>query len=429
MQRIRTRGVSSHLLTAALALGVFPVGICQGVSAAVESFLAEPDPSAAEAQLRSILADPGISAVELMKTLPVKPTGAWAASGTYRLPAGPVHLEVHYATPPGHSHQTEALPLVMNISGGVFAQNFNPPSGYIQVWVPKFNPPEFSDEGRDAFLKVARDACHRLNGDPERIWLTGFSWAAHAASDTAVHRPGFVRAIAPIGGGPRRTHFRLLKNLSGTLVRFYCGGRDDPELVWNLREMEKRAPGLKVDARLTIDPDQGHTYPLRGSDSIVTDFAAVPANPPALLASRFSTALWADGVAVESPVLRFDKIDESRVKVRPRVPVPATASHDEQRRLTIKAYEKAVVTLRSQASVEVKSGALRIEVASEGVLEASLFLRAPHVAPGTKLTVVTGARKHFEGEATASAETILREVRRTGERLRPTFQIIPVKLR
>jgi hypothetical protein len=106
-----------------------------------------------------------------------------------------------------------------------------------------------------------------------------------------------------MGGGPRRTWFRLLAQLASTRVRAFCGAKDDPELVWNLREVEHLVPKLKLDFALTLDPEAGHALPLKGIDgvaAVVRDTTAL--DPPVARAGT----LLADAINVESPILRID---------------------------------------------------------------------------------------------------------------------------
>jgi hypothetical protein len=283
--------------------------------------------------------------------------------------------------------------------------------------VPGYTPPEFTDEGRDAFLKVLHGAVRAAHGDPDRLWLTGFSWAALASYDTALHRPGVLRGIVPLGGGPRRVHYRLFPNVAPTVIHSFCGGKDDPELVWNLKEVARIAPKLKLEARVTIDPANGHSLPLLGQE---TGTAAVSETPPLdapVLPSE--GVLLADGPNVATPLMVVLEVDPKRVAVPQRVPVSASLDADGQRRATIKAMDGKVARL--EWKLARVGEAVRLDLAPDGVKKIQVRLRPPWVERGQDCTVRLKGKTVFAGKVEPDARAILMSARAEGNRTRPVL--------
>lgn len=387
------------------------------LGAAVEGFLGEREDAAAARRLQEILARPGLTGDAVAAAL--RDVKLPSASEVQALvPWRDQHLAASIRIPAGIDRESPRLPAVFDIAEGRVAPHLGL-AGAVVVSIPGYTPPEFSDEGRDGFLKALRWAAHLGHGDPDRLWLCGFSWAGHASYDTALHRPDQLRGIIPLGGGPRRTHFRLLPNLRGTEVFSGCGGKDDAELVWNLEEVARMAAGLKLAVRVTIDPARGHELPLKGMDEAAAQVMALPARAAKLPASG---TILADGPLVESPLLRIDEVDPARVVVPPRVPVSASLSKDGQRRATVKAMEKAVVRLRWK--VEDTAGGRVVTLDPDGVRAATLFLRAPWFEPGSKVLVKARGKTVYDAVLAADPASLLADARRTGERLRPALATI-----
>jgi hypothetical protein len=347
--------------------------------------------------------------------------GPLAREATMLVPFRDQHLSATVLTPEGHARGGQRLPVVFDISGGEAAPWLKL-EGAVVAFVRGYTPPEFSDEGRDGFLKVLRSAAHHAHGDPDRLWLCGFSWAGHASYDVAIHRPWGVRGIVPMGGGPRRTWFRVLAQLAPVKVASFCGAKDDPELVWNLREVGRLAPKLKLDHALTLDPDQGHSLPLRGIEGVAGLVNDTPARQPALPPSG---TLLADGALIESPLVRVDAVDERRVAVPARVPVSASLSPDAQRRATIDAMAGKVVKLTWK--IDEKKDETVLTLSADGVTAATVFLRDGAFTPGRKVTLRAGGKVAFSDVLAGDPKTMASEARRTGERLRVALRAIAVK--
>lgn len=400
-----------------------------GLRAAVEAYFAVREDDAAETALAEILARPDADAPALYAAVTAPPPAAPART-VEPLPYAGDLLQVSYFSGRPRAPGDPRLPVVLDVSYGSITGNFPESGEYLVAHVNGYTPPEFSDVGRNGFLKLLRHAAWRLGGDPDRLWMTGFSWAAHASCDTAAHRPHWLRGIAAVGGGPRRKHFRLFPNLAGLEYRMWCGAKDDEELVWNVKETKLLAPKHGFAATLALDPDVGHTFPLKGFDDLPTTFRDVPARTTEQLLKALALPLYADGPGVESPLLRIDAVDEKRVAVPDRVPVDASASYDEKRRRTLKAYEKSVVKAQAKLALGPleKNGppATSIALELDGVRAATVFLRAPFAESGRRVVVKARGKVLHDAPLEIDRATLLREVRRTGERLRPALRAVTV---
>ena len=74
----------------------------------------------------------------------------------------------------------------------------------------------------------------RLNIDPSRVYLTGYSMGGFAAFDTAEEFPELFAAVAPVAGGGDRSRAELLKDLP---IRAYHGDSDEVVSYRHSQEM------------------------------------------------------------------------------------------------------------------------------------------------------------------------------------------------
>ena len=379
----------------------------------VEAWLAEPDEDVARKGLEELLARPDADGPRILAALRSRPREVLQA---FRLmvPHAGLNLAVEVQVPEGHGANDLPLPVVLDISGGGVLQTA-PLPGVITVAIPGYTPPQFSHEGRDGFLKALRLAAFAANGDPERLWLTGFSWAGHACYDVALHRPGVLRGILPAGGGPRHVWFRILRNIQGVKVRAFVGEQDDPILVWNLHEVDRIAGELELDHQATFVPEAGHVLPLSGMETNAPTMLAAGTRPPPIEKGT----LFVDEALVGLPWLRVDVVDERRVAVPKRITLRPGMSEDAQRRALLGAMEKAVARVR-WTLVRSEHG-LRIDLVPDGTRSATVFLRDDMLPPGTPVEIRWKGRSKFKGPAAPDPRVLLEEARRTGDRFHPAY--------
>ncbi|MBL8724917.1 MAG: hypothetical protein JNK49_12780 [Planctomycetes bacterium] len=391
------------------------------LQAAVEQYLAEREDAAAATLLTTLLLRPDAHASAVAAALAAAPA-ALAARMDLSVPWCDQIVQAAVFVPPGHTRSAPPLPILLVPGGNDGALAAMHLGNTIRMYfVGLYTPPEFSDEMRDGYLKVLRAGAHLANGDLGRLWIGGFSWAGHSAIDTALHRPGTLCGNIPTGGGPRRQHFRLLRHLEGVATLSFCGGKDDPELLWNLRELARIAPGLKIPAVVTIDPERGHQLPLLGMDGIG---AHIERSRPRPLALPREGALLAEVAKVASPYLRIDAIDAARVRIPAQVQVGAKASPDEQRRAILRSMEGKVVKLVWR--LEEKVGERVLTLTGDGVQQATVFLRGPTFGAGDKVTIRVGSRVVATGPLVAEVRSMLEDARYSGNRTAPALRRVVV---
>jgi hypothetical protein len=407
------------LLAAALLAAQDRTAAGSGLAEAVEAYLAATGEAEAARLLERILSRPDATPEGVLAAVQATPRGP--IPDGIQVPWRDQLLQVRLRWPAGHGREGPRLPLVLDISGGNVADQLGL-LGVIVAAVPAYTPPEFSDEGRDAFLKVLQAAAHAAHGDPARLWLCGYSWAAHASYDTALHRPGWIRGLIALGGGPRRVHFRLLPNLRSTRVLGLCGRGDDPELVWNLEELRRLAPKHGVDFDLVLDPQAGHSLPLRGQErasSIVLEAPPGPGRPAA------QGLLLADAPLVATPWLAVLQVDGKRTEVPARVPVPASLDRDGQRRATLRAMENQVARFRWRHGLRGEETVLDFEL--DGVRAAEFRPREPWLVPGARILVRARGKVVFQGEVRPEPRAILESARAEGTRIHPALMRLSLR--
>ena len=359
----------------------------------------------------------------LLKAVSAAPPRPTTETLTLTVPWFGQPLAVSVALPKGYAASTAPPPVALDISNSVARQlQWTAP---VLCYVAGYTPDQFSDEGRDAFRKILHATSFAVGGDPDRFWLAGFSWGGHAALDVGEHRPGLARGIVALGGGPRRSHFRLLKNLGKTSITSCVGGKDDPEMVWNLEEVGRMAKGLGLDWHFTLDKEAGHTLPLAGMDDVaarVDETAALPAAIPD------HGTLFADGDLVALPWLEIVEVDPSAVAVPDRFPVDASLPKDAQRRAMVKAMAGQFAKVDWKLAKDGKDGVgVALELSAKGVKRAAVLLKAPWFDLGKPLKVVVNKKSVCEGPIAVDPATLLKEARRTGDRQRPTVKRVEVK--
>lgn len=405
-------------LTALTAAGL-PLVAQESLLTAVEQTLAAEQTADFDRRLEALQTRADASGDALFEALTRRPP---LLRGDERIvvPVGGQQIEVKMHAPP----QREAdrpLPLLLIVNWSSQPLHDAVYDHVITAEMPDYHPPQFSDEGRDAHAKILRTVAYRAGGDPDSLWFTGYSWGGHACWDDALHRPGLLRGFIGRGGGPRRTTFRLLPNLASLRVLAVCGGKDDPELVWNLREVLRDGKELGFAIDYWEDPESGHDQPLPGEyEGGMALLATAPAGPPPARG-----VLLADGPHVEHPLFRIDEVDASKCAIPDRIAVSPRLSADEQRRATLRAMAGAVASVAWE--ITTKQGVKTITLHGKGVRRGQLSLREPWFARGDQVRVVVGGRTLFQGELTVEPRALLGEARRTGERLRPALRTVDMR--
>lgn len=338
---------------------------------------------------------------------------------TFEVPCGGMRLTVK-ASAPADRAADRLLPVLyaFNGTGDLLQGAVTQP--VIVAGMSGYMADQFSDLERAAHLKTLNTIAWRTGGDPDALWWTGFSWGGHACWDDTLHRPGWARGFVGRGGGPRRTSFRLLPNLVGTELLSVCGTKEDPELLWNLREVKRTHQTMGLRFTAWEAADQGHVQPLTGEREAGLAMLATPSTPER--PPQFT--LLADGPNVEHPLFLAVEVDERAVAVPDQVPVSASLSPDEQRRATVRAMQKQVASVRWQ--IASKGAVKTITLQAKGVRRGRLALRAPWFVVGEQVRVMVGNKERFAGALQVDPRTLLDEARRTGDRLRPALRVVEI---
>lgn len=385
---------------------------------AVNACLDAADDSGYERQRDELLARSDATGDALLAAVTTRPEPL-RGEITFVLPFADTPLTV-VARAPTDRAPDQLLPVLYAFNGTGDLLRGAEPQPIIVASMSGYLADQFSDLERAAHLKTLNAIAWRTGGDPNALWWTGFSWGGHACWDDAMHRPGWARGFVGRGGGPRRTAFRLLPNLVGTELLSICGTEDDPELLWNLREVKRTHQTMGLRFTNWEAADQGHVQPLAGERDAGRRLFATPCadeRPQQFL-------LLADGPNVEHPLFLVAAVDERAVVVPDQVPVSASLSPGGQRRATVRAMQKQVVSVRWQIS---SKGAVKtITLQAKGVRRGRLALRAPWFVVGEQVRVLVGGKERFAGKVQVEPRTLLDEARRTGDRLRPALQVVEI---
>lgn len=338
---------------------------------------------------------------------------------TFVVPFDGMRLEVR-ASAPADRALDRLLPVVYAFNGASELLHAAVHEHVILAGMSGYKADQFSDLERNIHLKTLNAIAWHTGGDPNALWWTGFSWGGHACWDDPLHRPGWARGILSRGGGPRRTSFRLLPNLIGTELLSVCGQQEDPELLWNLREVRRthRSLGLRFTAWEAAD--HGHVQPLPGEREAGVAMLATPTTDE----RPMQFTLLADGANVEHPLFLVLEVDERAVTIPERVPVSASLSPDEQRRATVRAMQKQVASVRWRIDADGRKKTVTLQ--AKGVRRGRFAFRAPWFAVGDEVRVLVGKKEVFAGNLQADPRTLLDEARRTGDRLRPALRVVEV---
>lgn len=366
----------------------------------------------------AILARADANGDALLTALTTRPSPL-RGSTKFVVPFDGLRLEVHADAPDNRTGDTP-LPVLYAVNWSSQYLYDAVKDHVITAEVPGYKPDQFSDLARSAHVKVLNAIAFRTGGDPDALWWTGYSWGGHACWDDAMHRPGWVRGFVGRGGGPRRVSFRLLPNLVGAELLGVCGGKDDPELVWNLREVQRTKKELGLAFTFWEPADNGHDQPLPGED---TAGAALVATKPYGERPKAFTLL-ADGPEVEHPLFRVLDVDERAVALPKQIQVSARMTPDDQRRETLRGMKSHVASVRWE--IAQKGTTKTVTLQAKGVKKGRFAFRAPWFAAGDEVRVLVGKKQLYAGRLAPDPRMLLDEARRTGDRLRPAFFVVDV---
>jgi pimeloyl-ACP methyl ester carboxylesterase len=386
----------------------------------VEAYLEEANERRAAQHLKSIR---GLrpSSENLLKILRTPPP-PFPEKFKFRVPFEGKEVEIQVEVPPGHGLKSPPLPVVLQFRLARIPDTVRVP-GVINAWPLRFDAEAGSESLRNAAVKFLNAVAWRARGDTRALWLSGFSIGGHAVVDAALRRPHCFRGIIPMAGTLSRRDFRLLGNLEGHSVFAMCGEKDDRELIWNLKELQRRAPQFGFDYQLGLDPQ----VPGR----LIPSPRYVPKIAPHL--ERFGRAsaamspkghLAADARGIRSPYFEVLAVETKRIKAPRRIPVPARLSADEQRRHMIDAVidRRAELHWTWSGDSQDKGGPL-LSLRSEGVTRAKLRLRPSLLGDRVTFRLKLGEKRPPRLiRLKPKVAVILEDVRATGRRLDPCLQ-------
>ena len=110
--------------------------------------------------------------------------------------------------------------------------------------------------------------------------------------------------------------------------------------------------------------------------------------------------------------------------------VRAGMSQDAIKRVQLAAMAKKVATLDWTLKTSEKGGksTTYLTLKAKGVRACTVWLRGPTFQPGQYVTIKVRSKTVYRGPLTIDTKTLLQEARRTGDRLRPVFAAVQVKL-
>jgi len=115
-------------------------------------------------------------------------------------------------------------------------------------------------------LQAMTDVISQMNGDEERLYLTGISMGGYGTWDLAARQPGRFAALAPICGGiyrPYGTGSRgiireTMRRIGKTPVWVFHGGADEIVPVTESRQAVEALKAVGGDVRYTEYTGVGH---------------------------------------------------------------------------------------------------------------------------------------------------------------------------
>lgn len=119
-----------------------------------------------------------------------------------------------------------------------------------------------SYKGMNSVMQPILNVAGKANIDPARVYLIGYSMAAHAVWNIALHYPTYLAAVNPLAGGADAQWQRLrLINLRNVLPVVWADADDPVEPVRQSRDLVQLLRGLKLDVQYEETQGGGHLPP------------------------------------------------------------------------------------------------------------------------------------------------------------------------
>jgi len=218
--------------------------------------------------IRAILRRPDASLEQLLAACRALPKREKRKPGLQEVPPG------HLVVPPGYD-PTRRWPLLLAVGATgqpsrSAAAGWARLSGGVPLLVLSPRAPEpgrgwtFAAPDREAVVAAWRWALLNLPIDTSRVFLAGISRGGHAAWGLPALHPGIFAGTIPVAGGPRvgwgggQNNIRYIENMIGIPVFALVGEKDDPMLVWNAREADRRLQVLGGECTLEVRGGAGH---------------------------------------------------------------------------------------------------------------------------------------------------------------------------
>jgi len=254
----------------------------------------------------------------------------------------------------------------------------------------------FTKQAEELVLATIQKVSERYHVDPDRIFLTGMSNGGIGTWLIGMHNAPSFAGLAPMASGLDDVLMPFLANLRNTPAYIIHGTKDQVMPVELSRSISHELtslgyPHVYREHQREHPMAGGHYFPREELPELVAWLNRQRRDPlPTRLtlvreASHFQPFGWVRLEATD-PIAAFSE--------------DLVTKHDE--RIKRREYAKLDAAI---------VGPNRIEVTTERVQRYSLFLNSQLIDVAKPITVVTNGQLSFEGMATASLETLLRQAR------------------
>jgi predicted esterase len=373
--------------------------------ARVLMYLDEQDAEKAERLLTTLLSDPDATVESLSRIIQTGRVYGAQPVGTMPDETVVVHdRSYHYALAVPLTYQpAKGYGLVVCLHGAGFSGD-----AYLDRWQSRLSDEYilvcptypagawFTRRAEDLVLAVIQTVRQRYHVDPDRIFLTGMSNGGIGAWLIGMHHAPAFAGIAPMASGLDGVLMPFLANLRNTPVYIIHGAKDQVMPVDLSRSISRELaslgyPHVYREHQREHPMAGGHFFPREEVPALVAWFDHQRRNPlPTMLtlvrdASRFQPFDWVR-IDATDPIAAFsdDLVDKRDERIKNRE------------------YAKL------DARIAVPN---RIDVKADRVRRYSVFLNDQLVDLSKPVVVRTNGEVSFEGMATSSVETLLRQAR------------------